>query len=79
MRTVNVHDAKTHFSKLIDAAHAGETIVLAKDGRPWAQLVPLDPTPQQRRPGALAGRITLPPAEELMAPLPPDELSAWDA
>ena len=79
MRTVNVHEAKTHFSKLIDAAHAGETIVLAKDGRPWARLVPLDPAPQQRRPGALAGRITLPPAEELMAPLPPDELSAWDS
>jgi antitoxin (DNA-binding transcriptional repressor) of toxin-antitoxin stability system len=53
--------------------------VLAKDGRPWARLVPLDPAPQQRRPGALAGRITLPPAEELMAPLPPDELSAWDS
>jgi prevent-host-death family protein len=79
MRTVNVHEAKTHFSKLIDAAHAGETIVLAKDGRPWARLVPLEPAPQQRRPGALAGRIALPPPEELMAPLPPDELAAWEA
>jgi prevent-host-death family protein len=79
MRTVNVHQAKTHFSKLIDAAHAGETILLAKDGRPWARLVPLEPAQHQRRPGALAGRITLPTPEELMAPLPPDELSAWDA
>ncbi len=33
-RTVNVHEAKTHFSRLIDAAHAGETIVLAKGGKP---------------------------------------------
>jgi len=33
-RTVNVHEAKTHFSRLIDAAHAGETIVVAKGGKP---------------------------------------------
>ena len=41
MRTVNVHEAKTQFSRLIDAAHAGETILVAKDGKPWARLVPL--------------------------------------
>jgi prevent-host-death family protein len=40
-RIVNVHEAKTHFSRLIDAAHAGETIVVAKGGKPWARLVPL--------------------------------------
>ena len=39
MRTVNVHEAKTQFSRLIDAAHAGETILVAKDGKPWARLV----------------------------------------
>jgi prevent-host-death family protein len=42
MRTINVHQAKTQFSRLLDAAHAGETIVLAKDGRPWARLMPLE-------------------------------------
>ena len=42
MRTVNVHEAKTQFSRLIDAAHAGETILVAKDGKPWARLVPLE-------------------------------------
>jgi len=48
MHTVNVHEAKTHFSRLIDAAHAGETILVAKDGKPWARLVPLEngSTPQ---------------------------------
>jgi antitoxin (DNA-binding transcriptional repressor) of toxin-antitoxin stability system len=35
MHTVNVHEAKTQFSRLIDAAHAGETILVAKDGKPW--------------------------------------------
>jgi prevent-host-death family protein len=38
---VNLREAKTHFSRLIDAAHAGETIVVAKGGRPWARLMPL--------------------------------------
>ena len=37
MRTVNVHKAKTHLARLIDAAHPGETILLAKDGKPLAQ------------------------------------------
>lgn len=42
MRTVNVHEAKTQFSRLIDTAHASETILVAKDGKPWARLVPLE-------------------------------------
>ena len=33
-RTINVHDAKTHFSRLLDDAHAGEEIILAKAGKP---------------------------------------------
>ena len=51
MRTVNVHEAKTQFSRLIDAAHAGETILVAKDGKPWARLVPLEPDRPLRQPG----------------------------
>ena len=53
MRTVNVHEAKTQFSRLIDAAHAGETILVAKDGKPWARLVPLETDRPQRQPGLL--------------------------
>ena len=52
MRTVNVHEAKTQFSRLIDAAHAGETILVAKDGKPWARLVPQTDRPR-RQPGLL--------------------------
>ena len=47
-RVVNVHKAKTHFSKLIDNAHAGETIIVAKGGKPWARFVPLE-QPRPRR------------------------------
>jgi prevent-host-death family protein len=77
-RTVNVHEAKTHFSRLIDAAHAGETIVVAKGGRPWAQLVPLEQPIPRRQPGVLAGRISLPAVEELLAPLPAEELAGLE-
>jgi len=76
VRSVNVHQAKTQFSRLIDAAHAGETIVLAKDGKPWARLVPLEQGEPRRQPGLLRGRLMLPSPEELLAPLPLDELDA---
>ena len=79
MRTVNVHEAKTQFSRLIDAAHAGETILVAKDGKPWARLVPLAADQPRRQPGVLRGRLQLPSTEELLAPLPPEELEALDA
>lgn len=77
-RIVNVHDAKTHFSRFLDAAHAGETIVVAKGGKPWARLVPLEPPLQKRQPGLLAGRITLPPPEDLLEPLPEEELAGLE-
>ena len=41
MTTVNVHEAKTHFSRLLDRAHAGEEIIVAKAGKPFAKLGPL--------------------------------------
>ena len=79
MRTFNVHDAKTQFSRLIDAAHAGETILLAKGGKPWARLMPLDVERPRRQPGVLRGQLRLPPTDELLSPLPPEELSALEA
>ena len=79
MRMVNVHEAKTQFSRLIDAAHAGETILVAKDGKPWARLVPLEADQPRRQPGVLRGQLQLPATEALLAPLPPEELEALDA
>ena len=78
MRSVNVHQAKTQFSRLIDAAHAGETIVVAKDGKPWARLVPLEQAGPRRQPGLLKGQLVLPAPAALFAPLPLEELDAID-
>jgi prevent-host-death family protein len=58
MRTVvNVHEAKTHLSRLLDRVESGEEIILARAGLPIARLVPLAPT-GQRRPGRLIARVT---------------------
>ena len=54
---VNVHQAKTHLSRLIERAHRGEEIVLAKAGKPWAKLVPLEVRTRERLPGLLKGRV----------------------
>ena len=78
VRSVNVHQAKTQFSRLIDAAHAGETIVVAKDGKPWARLVPLEQGEPKRQPGVLKGQLLLPAPDDLLAPLPIEELAAID-
>ena len=62
MKPVNVHDAKTHFSRLLERVASGETVVIAKSGIPVARLTPLDsPTSAARsRTGFLAGRVTVP-------------------
>ena len=73
--TVNVHEAKTHFSKLLERAHKGETIVLAKGGKPYARLVPLEPR-EPRKPGLLKGRIRI--AKDFDAPLPKEILAAFE-
>ena len=53
-QTFNVHEAKTHFSRLIDRAHAGEEIIVAKAGVPYAKLVPVGVSePARRRSGGL--------------------------
>lgn len=70
---VNVHDAKTNFSRLLEQAHAGQEIILAKAGKPYARLLPLATEAEPRRPGRLAGRI----GNDFFDPLPEEELSAW--
>ncbi|OAN51832.1 MULTISPECIES: type II toxin-antitoxin system Phd/YefM family antitoxin [unclassified Sphingobium] len=76
--TVNVHEAKTHFSKLLDRAHAGEEIILAKAGKPYAKLVPIDAVQvrPKRRGGQFAGLFTV--GDEIFDPLPEEELRLWE-
>ena len=52
----NVHEAKTHFSKLLERAHKGEEVIIAKAGKPYARLVPVA-VAAQRQPGAFRGQI----------------------
>ena len=77
-RIVNVHQAKTHLSCLIDDAHAGVTILLAKAGKPWARLMPLEHPPPQRIPGRLRGQGPLSNPNALLEPIAADELASWE-
>ncbi|MDV3459250.1 type II toxin-antitoxin system prevent-host-death family antitoxin [Sphingomonas sp. HF-S4] len=75
---VNVHDAKTNFSRLLDRAHAGEEIVLAKAGIPYAKLVPFnEPDKPKRRPGRWPELRNIPDSV-WFDPLGEDELAAWE-
>lgn len=61
MKTVNIHEAKTHLSRLVEQAAAGETFVIAKAGRPMVKVVPLGaPTQKVSRTGFLSGKIQVP-------------------
>ena len=60
MVTVNIHEAKTHLSRLIDEAVKGESFVIAKAGRPLVRVVALDAPAEPRRLGFLAGEISVP-------------------
>jgi prevent-host-death family protein len=62
MRTVNIHEAKTHLSRLVDRAANGEPFIIAKAGKPLVKVVPLDAPPagKARRFGFLRGQISVP-------------------
>jgi prevent-host-death family protein len=78
VQTVNLHAAKTHFSRLVDEAAAGAEIVIAKAGKPVAKLVPLAPVEMRpkRKLGALAGQASVP--SDFDAPLPEAVLDAFE-
>lgn len=77
MRTINIHEAKTQFSKLIEAVTHGEEIVIAKAGKPAAMLVPMQVQKPIRKPGAMKGKIKI--ATDFDSPLPDDLQTAFEA
>lgn len=77
MATVNVHAAKTHLSRLVDRAAAGEEIIIARAGTPVVRLVPVAAGTRRGGFGALKGRIRM--SEDFDAPLPRDVLRAFGA
>lgn len=62
MRTVNIHAAKTHLSKLLTEVAAGKEVVIARAGKPVAKLVPIEPKPKRRPLGVLRGKVWVDPA-----------------
>jgi prevent-host-death family protein len=76
MAQVNIHDAKTNLSKLIEQAAAGEEIIIARAGKPVARLTAIEPIPRRRHFGALKGRARV--DERFFEPLPEAELAAWE-
>ncbi len=74
-RQINVHEAKTHFSRLLEEVGAGAEIVIAKAGKPVARLVPLERPRPVRQPGYLKGELEVP--DDFDAPLPDAILDAF--
>jgi prevent-host-death family protein len=75
MEHINVHEAKTHLSRLLERAHNGEEIIIAKNGQPYARLVPLR-SDAHRPLGFLKGTFEV--TEAFFDPLSDEELRAWE-
>jgi prevent-host-death family protein len=76
MATVNIHEAKTQFSKLVDAAMRGEETLIAKAGKPAAKLVSIVAPKAKRKFGILKGKIRI--ARDFDAPLADEVLAGFE-
>ncbi len=77
MSVVNVHEAKTRFSRLLARAEAGEEVVIARNGIPVARLVRYENRPGVRRFAAMKGQFGV--GDSFFDPLPEAELAAWES
>jgi prevent-host-death family protein len=73
---VNVHEAKTHLSRLLEEVAAGADVVIARAGKPVARLVPIEQLPKPKQLGLLRGRIKVP--ADFNAPLPADVVADFE-
>ena len=73
---VNIHEAKTNFSKLLARVCAGEEVIIARAGKPIAKLVPIKKRPPRRVPGSAKGKVIISP--DFDAPLPESILEAFE-
>lgn len=76
MKSINIHEAKTQLSKLIEAVEAGEEVILARAGKPVAKLVAFKPVKPVRKPGSLKGKIRI--SDDFDDPLPQDLLEYFE-
>jgi prevent-host-death family protein len=77
MSKINIHQAKTQLSRLVERAAGGEEIIIAKSGKPVARLVPYGAEDKPRRPGYLRGKIRI--RKTFDHPLPKELLASFEA
>jgi prevent-host-death family protein len=75
-KIVNIHEAKTHLSKIVDEVAAGSEVIIAKAGKPLAKLAPISASPRKKKLGLLKGKVKVP--DDFNAPLPPDVLADFE-
>jgi prevent-host-death family protein len=76
METVNIYDAKTRLSQLVDKAVAGEDVIVSRNGKPLVRITRLESPRRPVRFGVLKGKIQI--ARDFDAPLPPDIVAAFE-
>lgn len=76
MTTVNIHEAKTHLSRLVDEVAAGAEIIIAKAGKPMARLAPIAAPIRKKHLGLLKSKIKVP--DDFNAPLDDETLSTFE-
>ena len=76
MQQLNLYEVKTHLSKLVDLANHGETIIIAKSGKPWAKIIPFEAPSKKIKFGTLKGQIKI--ADDFDATLPQDLLASFE-
>jgi prevent-host-death family protein len=67
-KVINIHEAKTHLSRIVEEVAAGKEVIIAKAGKPMARLVPMRRAVTKKHLGLLKGKITIPP--DFNSPLP---------
>jgi prevent-host-death family protein len=74
--TINIHEAKTHLSKIVDDVAAGAEVIIAKAGKPMARLSPIKAATRPKKFGLLKGKLKIP--DDFNSPLDDEEMAAFD-
>jgi prevent-host-death family protein len=73
---INIHEAKTHLSRIVDEVAAGTEVIIAKAGKPLARLSPIAPAVKKKKLGLLKGKVKVP--DDFNGPLPPDIIAGFE-
>jgi prevent-host-death family protein len=73
---INIHEAKTHLSRIVDEVAAGAEVIIAKAGKPMARLTPIAGVQRPKKLGLLKGKIKVP--DDFNAPLPDDVIASFE-